>query len=123
MTQFLAFTLRVVAGAEVGSFPLAPSIVDHGRLLIQDLETRGSVEEATHRLIMVILDTINVGDDFFCPLSRFIVYVNVLPSGQIRDPGNINGTLTELKWPSRASAFWETVLQFKEGRHGGDPNL
>jgi hypothetical protein len=125
MTQFLAFTLRVATGTGVGSLDFAPPIVDLSLCLITKLETRdsASIEEAIHQLVMMILDRVNVTDGYVCPVSRFIIYANVLPSGQIRDPGRINGTLTELKWPSRASTFWEAVRQIKAGNGNGDPNL
>jgi hypothetical protein len=82
-----------------------------------------SVENAIHQLIMVILNRVNASNGYVCPIARFIIYTNVLPSGQIRNPGDINGTLTELKWPFHASTFWEAVQQCKAGIHDGNPEL
>jgi hypothetical protein len=125
MTQFLAFTLRIAPGTVVGVGSLAPPIVECSLSLIRKLETKepASIEKAIHQLIMLILDRVHMSDGYVCPINIFIIFANVLPSGQIRDPGSVNGTLSELKWPSRASTFWEFVEQSKAGIHGGDPNL
>jgi hypothetical protein len=43
--------------------------------------------------------------------ALFIVFRNVTESGQIKNPEDIRGTLTELKWPFRACAFREITVQ------------
>ena len=76
---------------------------------------------AIHQLVIAILLRVHPpGDLYACPVARFIIYMNVLPSGQIRHPGDINGTLTELKWPFRASTFWEVLQKVDAGMNGED---
>lgn len=67
---------------------------------------------------MTVLNrSLKPGENFICPLNRFIIYVSVMPSGKIEDPQGINATLTNLKWPIRATTTWETFLQCKDGNH------
>lgn len=114
ITQFIAFVLRAVVASNRGpKINLAPPILDAGRSLIQALVSDELTRAgAIHRLVMAILLRVRpCGDSYTCPVARFIIYMNVLPSGKIRHPGEINGTLTELKWPFRASTFWEVLQQ------------
>ena len=120
ITQFLAFVLRNAIPSNHGpKINLAPSILDASYSLIQALEsTRLHLDRASaiHRLVMEILLRVRPpGDLYTCPVARFIIYMNVLPSGKIRHPGEINGTLTELKWPFRASTFWEVLQRVNTG--------
>lgn len=124
ITQFLAFVLRSTVTSNHGSkINLAPPILDASRSLIQALEsTNPHLEQASlaiHQLVIGILLRVHTpGDLYTCPVARFIIYMNVLPSGKIRHPGEINGTLTELKWPFRASTFWEVLRRVNAGIDG-----
>jgi hypothetical protein len=120
ITQFLAFVLRnAIASNHEPKINLAPPILDASHSLIQALRsTRPPLERASaiHRLVMGILLRVRPpGDPYTCPVARFIIYMNVLPSGKICHPGEINGTLTELKWPFRAATFWEVLQRVDAG--------
>lgn len=120
ITQFVTFVLRNAVASNHGpKIDLAPPILDASHSLIQALEsTRPHLERASaiHRLVMEILLRVRPpGDLYTCPVARFIIYMNVLPSGKIRHPGEINGTLTELKWPFRAATFWEVLRRVNPG--------
>jgi hypothetical protein len=120
-TQFLAFVLCAAASNNDGpQMDLAPPILNAGQFLIQKLEpthspsSKPECANAIHKLVMSILSRVHPPNDLFtCPVACFIIYVNVLPLGKIHDPGAINSMLMELKWPSRASTFWEIVQQTK----------
>lgn len=95
---------------------IASSIIDASDCLKKALKSNNGdlIENTIHALIMAILNRSSKhGEKFICPLKRFIIYASVLPSGKIEDPAGINATLTELKWPIRATAFWENFLQNK----------
>lgn len=36
-----------------------------------------------------------------------------MPSGMIKHPEDISGTLSKLKWPLHGSSFWEIVQKLK----------
>jgi hypothetical protein len=44
------------------------------------------------------------------PCALFIMFRNITESGQIKNPDDIRGSLTELKWPFHASAFREITI-------------
>ena len=118
-TQFLTFTLRASSDLfhDRMNLMIAPSIIEDSNSLISALKSKndGLIENAIHKLMMSTLNLpYKSKERFICPISRFIIYASVLPSGQIHDPGGVNGILTELKWPFRASTFWEMVQQCKE---------
>jgi hypothetical protein len=125
---FLDFTLRAATDVlgDGMNLSIAPSIIDDSDCLKKVLKSNNSesIENAIHTLIMTILNrSSKPGEKFICPLKRFIIYANVLPSGRIEDPKGINATLTELKWPMRATTFWETLLQSKNGNYNNDTEL
>ena len=127
VTQFLAFTLRAVLQLQELQLKLPPLTVAEGNALIAQLENEtysGAIEKSIHQLIMVILNRIRQPEDQFdCPVAYFIMYMSVLPSGKIHHPGEVNGTLTELKWPFRASTFWEVVEKSKIESNNGNPEM
>ena len=117
---FLAFTLRAACDILDDKMNLAipPGIIERSDELIKVLKSNNgeSIENAIHALILAVANlTLNPTENFVCPLSRFIIYVSVLPSGKIEDPKGINATLTELKWPIRATMFWEIFQRSKDG--------
>jgi hypothetical protein len=125
---FLSFTLRAACDVlkDGMELPIAPIIIEYSDDLIKVLKSNNSeaIEHAIHRLIMGILDLPSKpGEKFICPLKRFVIYASVMPSGKIEDPKGINATLTELKWPMRATTFGETILQSKDGIHNNDTEL
>lgn len=98
---------------------IATSIIKDSDTLIQVLKSKNAelIEDAIHKLTMSILNCLYTGkskENLVCPLARFIIYTSVLPTGKIEDPAGVNATLTELKWPLRASTFWEMVRRFED---------
>lgn len=98
---------------------IVPSIVELSNSLINALKTDDSqlIDKALHDLTMSTLnfqqlETAN--SNFISPVYRFIIYSSISLSGQILDPGRINGILTDLKWPFRASTFWEFVCRLEQ---------
>jgi len=49
-----------------------------------------------------------------CPGHYFIIFQNVKISGQIGSIEDIGKTLSELKWPLRATMFWEILNQLED---------
>jgi hypothetical protein len=125
---FLAFTLRAssnVRGDEM-NLMIAPTIITESNSLVEALKSKVEelIENAIHKLTMAILNCPSKANErFICPLSRFILYASLSPSGRFDDPKGINATLTELKWPLRASTFWEIVLQSQDNIHDGNTEL
>lgn len=123
ITRFLSFTLRAATGDKELVLNLSPMLLEKSRHLIEALLSQTQVDKAIHDLIFATLMELRSGGvDYDCPASRFIIYHNVLLSGQIRDVENVRGTLSELKWPFRASAFWE-FLQRMATSANPDPDL
>ena len=99
---------------------IAPAIIKHSKSLMNALESNDNklIDDTLHKLIMSILNIqYTPKGNFTCPLYMFIVYSSVSPSGQILDPGGVNGILSELKWPLHASTFWEIVIQQSDTEH------
>jgi hypothetical protein len=124
MTKMIAFVLRARLGLlESFELPLSPLISDKADQLLLKLSDGDDACATTHQLIMAILSEIRGLDSGNkCPGYFFIVFTNVLPSGKIRDVEDIRGTLSEIKWPLRASTFWEMVQRSKELVPGENPD-
>ena len=127
-SQFLTFTLRASSDLlhDRMNLTFAPSTVEDSDSLLTALKSGNSdlIVNAIHKLMTSILNlSYKSKERFTCPISRFIMYTSVLPSGQIEDPGAVNGTLTELKWPFRASTFWEIVIQQKKEENDGNTEM
>lgn len=125
---FVAFTLRAASNIlhDEMNLLISSTIIEHSDHLIKVLKSNNSesIENAIHTLIMTVLNLPSTpSEKFICPLKRFITYASVLPSGKIEDPKGINGTLTNLKWPIRATTFWETVVQSENGNHNNNMEL
>lgn len=96
---------------------IAISIIELSNSLVNALKSDDSqlIDDALHKLTMSILNFQHQPKgNFICPVYRFIIYSSISPSGQILDPGGVNGILTDLKWPFRASTFWEIVCQLEK---------
>lgn len=123
IARLIAFTLRAQLGCSDDSHPshlpqinLASPISDCARHLLSLLSTsKPGVEESQntiHHLIIAILSqTREIPPRYQCPGHYFIIFDNVRLSGQIKDVQDIETTLSEIKWPLRASAFWEILQQ------------
>lgn len=117
----LTFVLRVNLGTvKLGggaqNFRISPLVSEASHRLLESLRSPDSgttLADAIHHLLMSLLQeprTIPFNTSMsLCAL--FIVFRNVTESGQIKNPEDIRGTLTELKWPFRASAFREITVQ------------
>jgi len=119
VTQLIAFLLRAIRNPEI-KINLTLQVLDLGKEIDELLRDSGSsqnvLNDAIHELIMAVLNRpFGPKSSADCPLSRFITFINVLPSGQIQEPDRINGCLTDLKWPCRASTFREIILQLDRG--------
>ena len=102
---------------------IAPSIIEHSSTLLNALESDDGqlplaatrIDDALHKLTMLMLNFQHKQKgNFICPIYRFIIYSSISSSGQILNPAGVNGILTELKWPFRASTFWEIVCQLEQ---------
>jgi hypothetical protein len=115
ITRLLAFTLRAYRGnPNDPQIRLAPPISDCARQLLNALSTPAEAPNAIHRLIVAILSQLrDIPAEYQCPGSNFIMFDNVRLSGQIKDVEEIKATLSEVKWPFRASTFWETFERIK----------
>lgn len=123
LTCLLAFILRVKSGQVKGyieELTLAQPLSRASDILLQSLKCPGdqiSLSDAIHSMVMSILHEPRV-----LPFrtssslsALFIVFSNVLASGMIKHPEEIRGTLSELKWTLRASAFVEIVRLLRSG--------
>jgi hypothetical protein len=123
ITRLISFTLRAQLGRSDDSHPshlpqihLALPISDVAKHLLTLLSVgTPGVEEsqnAIHQLIIAILSqNREIPPRYQCPGYYFIIFDNVRLSGQIKDVQDIETTLSEIKWPLRASAFWEIFQQ------------
>lgn len=131
IVRLIAFTLRAQLGSSDNSHPshfpqinLASPISDSAQQLLSLLSAGNpGVEECQntiHQLIISILSQIReIPPRYQCPGHYFIIFDNVRLSGQIKDVQDIETTLSEIKWPLRASAFWE-ILQRSTSIPDGD---
>jgi hypothetical protein len=118
MVSLLAFFLRI----ELGKFPygdpavtLSTGASNAATVLLNALKGNESLPLAIHRQISSILQEPRTQGSSGRPavVALFIIFRNTMPSGMIKHPEDINGTLSELKWPLRASSFSEMVQKLK----------
>jgi hypothetical protein len=123
MTKMITFVLRAQLRLLTDfELPLSPLVSNKTSELLLKLSDGDNACTAIHQLVMAILsDVRGLDSGTKCPGYYFIVFANVLPSGKIRDVEDIRGTLSEIKWPLRASTFWEMIQRFKELAPGEDP--
>jgi hypothetical protein len=118
----LTFVLRVQLGkvkltGHVQNVGISAPVSEASQRLLDCLRIPGTtataLQDAIHDLLMSLLQEprkVSFNNSMsLCAL--FIIFRNVTESGQIRNPEDIRGTLTELKWPFRASAFREISIR------------
>jgi hypothetical protein len=121
----LAFFLRIELQRVPFGNPvitLSTSISNSTVVLLNALRGNAANESlplqvAIHRQIMSILQeprAQGTGSSLPSIATLFIIFRNTMPSGMIKHPEYISGTLSELKWTLRATSFWDIVLKLKE---------
>lgn len=118
MVCLLAFFLRIELGRVPYGDPeitLSTGISNAAAVLLNALQGNESLPLAIHRQIMSILQEPRTQGGSALPsiVTLFIVFRNTMPSGMIKHPEDISGTLSELKWPLRGSCFWDMVQKLK----------
>lgn len=126
---YLAFVLRI----ELGKIkledlePLALEPIDSKAAvdLIQALKIDDGGSKAItaiHHLLMGTLHQLrsNPFETSSSPFTLFLIFKNTKPTGTIKEPDEISTTITELKWPLRATGFHEIVVRLKDIRVGVD---
>jgi hypothetical protein len=127
---YLTFILRIeLGGIQLGNAqPLALELPhsNAAAALIQALKSSDNsksaealVNTAIHRLLMATLHQARFGT-LRCPFTLFLVFINTKLSGVTRNPDDISGSVSELKWPLRAAGFHEIVVKLKEVKVGAD---
>lgn len=118
---YVAFILRIELGNIQLEESLALELQDSNAAvaLIQALKnTDGDTTAVTavHNLLMVTLCRIrsNPFETSPCPFVLFLIFKNTTLSGMIRQPEDISGIISELKWPLRATGFHEIVIRLKD---------
>jgi hypothetical protein len=111
-----SFLLRIERGLIDFDIQLTGPVSNAAKTVINGLSS-GTIERSDiHLLSMAVLQEVrdpSVTTPSACVL--FIIFKNVMLSGMIRYPENISGTLSELKWPFRATAFHEIYKELKKG--------
>jgi hypothetical protein len=101
--------------------PLTQAISTRAEELLTLLSSQDDASNAIHNLVMAVLsDSPSVQAEYKWPGYYFMAFANVQPSGRIKDVHDIRGILSELKWPLRASAFWE-IIQIRQKEPERDP--
>lgn len=116
MTQFITFTLRAYRKCLADfQLDLSSNVSEKAAELIAALREREDIKNAVHQLVMAILsDDLVLESHSRSPGYFFIIFQNFTLSGQIGTLENIDATLSELKWPMRASTFWQILIEIKE---------
>jgi hypothetical protein len=128
----LSFVLRVKLGkvrlgGGASNFEMSRPVSEASQRLLDSLSSpinqTTTLSDTIHNLLMSLLQkprTIPFNTSIL-PCALFIVFRNVTESGQIKNPDDIRGTLTELKWPFHASAFREITIRLM-ALHDSDSN-
>ena len=113
-TCLLAFLLRAKSGIVAGySLPQPGYIFDAAGELLLHLASKDKsrIIRGVHKMTMSILkepQMLPTGNSA-SPITLYLAYQNTMPSGGIKHPEDINGTLTDFKWPVRATVFRDIV--------------
>ena len=108
MMRAIAYTLRVATGL-ADPIELAVAVKERACELVDSLSNGGDATDSIHALIMALLTTENITSTNSCPGVQFIMFYNIRPSGQVKDPAEITPFLAALQWTLRATAFHEML--------------